>query len=104
MITAIVQFKLPQAITVEKGREIFSATAQKYQEIPGLIRKYYTLSRDGGMAGGVYLWDSQEAAERLYTEEWKNFIRERYGAEPSVIYFESPVVVDNAVGRIIVDG
>lgn len=101
MITAIVQFKLPQAISLEKAREVFSGTAPKYREIRGLIRKYYLLSEDGGTAGGVYLWESREDAERLYTAEWKSFIREKYGAEPTVTYFDSPVMVDNAAGSII---
>jgi hypothetical protein len=103
MITALVQFKLPQALTREKAREVFSGTAPKYREIRGLIRKYYVLSQDGATAGGVYLWNSQEDAERLYTDEWKKFILDKYGAAPSVTYFESPVVVDNAAGEILTD-
>lgn len=103
MITALVQFKLPQPITIERAREVFSGTASKYREITGLIRKYYVLSVDGGTAGGVYLWKSREDAERLYTEDWKNFIQDKYGAEPSVTYFDTPVVVDNAIGTIITD-
>lgn len=103
MITALVQFKLPQPITVERAREIFAGTAPKYREIAGLIRKYYVLAEDGATAGGVYLWKSREDAERLYTGDWKKFIRDKYGAEPSVTYFESPVVVDNAIGAIITE-
>ncbi len=101
MITALVQFKLPQRLTREKAREVFSSTAPKYREIPGLIRKYYVLSVDGETAGGVYLWNSVADAERLYTEEWKKFIRDKYGADPSVTYFETPVIVDNDSGEII---
>jgi hypothetical protein len=103
MITALVQFKLPQPLTREKAREIFSGTSPKYREVQGLIRKYYILSKDGGTAGGVYLWNTQQDAERLFTDEWKKFIRDKYGAEPTVTYFESPVVVDNIVGEIITD-
>lgn len=103
MITALVQFKLPQALTREQARDIFMGTAPKYREIQGLIRKYYLLSQDGTTAGGVYLWNSQQDAQRLYTDEWKKFIRDKYGAEPSVSYFESPVVVDNMAGSIIAD-
>ena len=103
MITALVQFKLPKPITCEKAREVFSGTAPKYREVCGLIRKYYVLSKDGTTAGGVYLWESQEDAERLYTDEWRKFIQEKYGTEPSVVFFESPVVVDNAAGTIITD-
>jgi hypothetical protein len=101
VITALVQFKLPQRLTREKAREVFSSTAPKYREIPGLIRKYYVLSADGETAGGVYLWNSLADAERLYTEEWKKFIRDKYGADPSVTYFETPVIVDNDSGEII---
>lgn len=103
MITVLVQFKLPQPLTRKKAREVFSGTAPKYREIQGLIRKYYVLSKDGETAGGVYLWESQEDAERLYTVEWRQFVRDKYGAEPTVTYFESPVVVDNAAGEIVTD-
>ncbi|UFS68800.1 YdhR family protein [Geomonas sp. RF6] len=103
MITAIVQFKLPQPITREQAREIFASTAPKYQEIPGLIRKYYLLSEDGGTAGGAYTWASREEAERLYTREWREFIMTKYGCEPSVTFFETPVLVDNVQKEIVLD-
>ena len=103
MITALVQFKLPQPVTREKARQLFAGTAPKYRETSGLIRKYYLLSEDGGTAGGVYLWKSKKDAEALYTPEWVDFIRERYGALPSVSYFESPVVVDNLTNEVVSD-
>jgi hypothetical protein len=103
MITALVQFKLPQPVTREKAQQLFAGTAPKYRETSGLIRKYYLLSEDGGTAGGVYLWKSKKDAEGLYTTEWVNSIRERYGAQPSVTYFESPVVVDNLTNEVVSD-
>jgi hypothetical protein len=103
MVTALVQFKLPQPVTRDKAREIFSSTAPKYREVAGLIRKYYLLSEDGGTAGGVYLWRSREDAEQLYTGDWKKFIAEKYGTEPSIQFFSSPVIVDNLTGEILTD-
>jgi hypothetical protein len=103
MITTIVQFTLPQPISREKGREIFSGTAPKYRQVPGLHRKYYLLSEDGRTAGGVYLWHSRKEAEALYNEDWRKFIREKYNTDPVVTYFESPVIVDNLTGEIIKD-
>ena len=103
MITALIQFKLPKRITRAQAQEIFLSTAPKYRETPGLIRKYYLLSLDGETGGGVYLWKSRESAERLYTVDWKKFIFEKYGSEPTVTYFESPVIVDNLTGEIIRD-
>ena len=104
MITALVQFKLPQPVSRDKARELFSGTAPKFREVPGLIRKYYLLSQDGGSAGGVYLWKSREDAERLYSAEWRKSIQERFGSQPTVTYFESPVIVDNVAGSIQTDG
>ena len=103
MITALVQFKLPQPVTREQAREIFLSTASRYRDTQGLIRKYCVLSQDGATAGGVYLWKSREDAERLYTDEWENYVREKYEALPSVTYFESPVVIDNVTHEIVSD-
>lgn len=59
------------------------------------MRKVYLLSEDGATAGGVYLWRSRADAERLYTDEWRLFIRDKYGCDPELRYFVSPVIVDN---------
>ncbi len=52
MITAFVQFKLPQPLSRDKARDAFSGTAPTYRKIQGLIRKYYVLSEDGTTAAG----------------------------------------------------
>ena len=101
MITAITTFKLPKPITLEEARMIFQSTAPKYQGVPGLIRKVYVLSQDGSTAGGIYLWKSRIEAEAMYTESWKVFVREKYGTDPSVTYFDSPVEVDNITNEIL---
>ena len=103
MLTAFVQFKLPSAMSRDQAKEVFMSTAPKYQAAPGLIRKYYLLSEDGGTAGGVYLWQSKGDAESLYTQEWKEFVKEKYGSEPTIVYFHSPVIVDNLTKEIIKD-
>jgi hypothetical protein len=103
MVTAIVQFNIPAPMSPDQAKEVFMSTAPKYQQAPGLIRKYYLLSEDGGTAGGVYLWKSKEDAKSLYTQQWKNFVKDKYGAEPTIVYFHSPVVVDNLTKEIIRD-
>ena len=101
MITVIVEFKLPQPISNHQAREIFLSTAPRYQGMPGLIRKYYFLAPDGIKAGGIYLWRSREDADNLYTDEWKGFVRGKYGSDPTLSYLETPVVVDNVLNKII---
>ena len=100
LITTITTFSLPKAITLAEAREIFKSTAPKYQGVSGLLRKQYVLSEDGKTAGGVYLWQTRADAEAMYTEAWREFVRAKYQTEPSVTYFETPVVVDNVVDEI----
>jgi len=95
MITAIVRFPLPKSTTREDAKGMFEKSAPNYRGVPGLIRKYY-LYGDGPTGGGVYLWDSRETAERFYSDSWKATIAQRYGAQPEILFFESPVIVENA--------
>jgi hypothetical protein len=101
MITVVTTFTLPKPIAREEARRIFLSTAPKYRGVPGLFRKTYVLSEDGATAGGVYLWNSKEEAEAMYTQAWRAFVREKYGTEPVVTYFESPVVVDNVTQQVL---
>jgi Putative mono-oxygenase ydhR len=103
MITVITTFQLPKPITREEARRIFLSTAPKYQGVAGLFRKCYVLSQDGNTAGGIYLWNSRTEADAIYTESWRAFVREKYGTDPSLTYFESPVVVDNVTHEILSD-
>jgi hypothetical protein len=103
MITAITMFQLPKPITREQARNIFMSTAPKYQGMAGLVSKRYLLSEDGAAVGGVYLWNSKAEAQAVYTEAWRAYVREKYGTEPTVTYFDSPVVVDNVTQQILAD-
>ena len=100
MIVAIVTFHLPQATTVAEIAATFRATAPKYRDLAGLLRKNYWLSEDGRRAGGIYVWATRADADRLYTPEWKQFVSDKYGSEPVIEYLHSPVMVDNREGRI----
>jgi hypothetical protein len=103
MITVFTTFTLPKPITREEARTLFLSTAPTYRGVQGLFRKYYVLSENGATVGGVYLWNSRLEAEAMYTESWRSFVRQKYGVDPTVSYFESPVVVDNVVQQILTD-
>ncbi len=71
MITTLVQFALPSPITLAEATRRFESSAPKYQNLAGLIRKYYIRSEDGRVAGGIYLWETRAAAERVFSGEWR---------------------------------
>lgn len=98
MITAVVQFALSAPISLTEATRRFESSAPKYQNLPGLVRKYYVRSEDGRSAGGIYLWESRAAAEAVYSGEWRERVEQLYGAKPTITWFDTPVIVDNAVG------
>ena len=103
MITVIVEFSLPQPISRAQAKDTFLSTAPKYQGMAGLLRKYYFVTPDGAKAGGIYLWRSRDDADRVYTDEWKAFVRGKYGSDPKLTVLECPVVVDNVAQQIVAD-
>ena len=103
MITAIVRFKLPATINAADAAELFKGSAPKYEGLKGLVRKYYLFDAESRTGGGCYLWESREAAERVYSAEWRRMITERYGSPPEISFFETPVIVDNSLGKTTLD-
>jgi Putative mono-oxygenase ydhR len=100
MITAIVQYKLPPHIDLATCAAHFRSIAPDFRAVPGLIRKQFIYAEDG-WAGGVYLWETRAAAEAFYTGPWLDGIRERYGMDPHIKFFETACVTDNAIGAVL---
>ncbi len=82
MIITLTTFKLPKPVTRDEARAIFATTAPTYRGVPGLLRKHYVIADDGATVGGVYVWESRAAAEAMYTDAWRAFVRGKYGTEP----------------------
>ena len=99
MITVLITFSVPENTTLEKIKEKFCETAPMYQDVPGLIRKNYLFS-DGPMkAGGAYTFSDREKAEAWFDEDRLAWIENRY-SKPEIMYFETPVVVNNEQSKI----
>jgi hypothetical protein len=100
MITAIVQYRLPPSIDLAACAAHFRAIAPGFRTVPGLIRKQFIYAEDG-WAGGVYLWHTREAAEAFYSGPWRQGIRERYGMDPQIRFFETACITDNSAGAVL---
>ncbi len=100
MITALVQFKVKDGTTRDEVFTNMKNVAPKFEGMPGLIRKNFVFDGERGIGGGVYTWETREAAEKVYAEggPWREAIRNLYGDEPDITMFETPVSVDNSQG------
>jgi hypothetical protein len=102
MITAVVKILLSKPISSEDAARAFESTAPIYKGLRGLLRKYYLRSEDGRYVGGVYVWETRADADAVYTIEWKARVKQLYGAEPEISWFETPLIVDNQAGGAII--
>ena len=101
MITELVLFDLPKDMTREQVAAFFRQNAPKWRANSDLIRKNYLYDPAAQRGGGVYLWPDIAAARRAHDAAWCEFISNTLGSDPLFQYFETPVVVDNAVGEIV---
>ena len=99
----VVQFDLPKR-SEEQAIKGGTASAPIYRNLAakGLIRKDYLNGETG--TGGVYLWESRQAAEAWYTEERIAELTQRFGARPRLTWYDTHVTVDNIKGETRVDG
>ena len=104
MLIAIVEIPMARKATKQDAIDRAKKAAPTYVDLgqKGLIRKYFLNGDVSG--GGVYLWESREAAEAWYTNEWYDWIEERFGARPKLSFFDNYVVVDNLADEVRIDG
>jgi heme-degrading monooxygenase HmoA len=95
MITVVTRFPLPTGVTAEQIRTAFDAAAPKFRNVPGLVRKQFLRSKDCRTAGGVYLWNDERAARAFMTEHVAPMIRAKFQVDPSIEFYDSPVIVEN---------
>jgi hypothetical protein len=98
-----VQFPLAKR-TEDQAISGGTSTAPTYRDLAakGLIRKDY-LNGDTG-TGGVYLWESRVAAEAWFTPEREAMLTEKFGAAPTLTWYDTHVTVDNLKGETRVNG
>ena len=99
MITVITRFAVPTTINASQMRAAFAQAAPAFHNVPGLIRKQFLLSADGHTAGGVYLWAEEQAARTFMQQRVAPMIREKFGVEPTIEFYHSPVLVENGESR-----
>ena len=96
MITVITRFQLPAGVTAEQIRAAFEKAAPLFRDVPGLVRKQFLHSKeDRRGVGGVYLWNDEGAARTFMERDVVQMIREHFHVEPTIEFYDSPVIVEN---------
>ena len=74
----------------------FRKSVPEYQAIAGLQFKYYAHTEGADTFGGIYQWRSAADARRQFTPSWFTRVKEKYGVEGRVDYFNLVRVVEPA--------
>lgn len=101
MVTVIVEFAIPESEGLEHVRTFYRQIAPEFRFPKGLIRKYFLRSSEGRRGGGVYLWKSRDLAEQFYDSGFREAIAQRFGTQPRISFFDTPVIVDNLTSEIL---
>jgi len=101
MITEYVLFDLPSTMTREQVVAGMRAVAPKWRATADLIRKTFVYDAEAAQTGAFYLWKNKAAALVAHDETWRRGVMQTFGSVPVIRYFETPLVVDNALQETI---
>ena len=100
MLTVFITFRYGRDFNEAKLRHIAENSRARFQGMPGLRCKLFTVSPELGQARNVYLWDSPEAASSFFTPQNCKHIADLYGVEPSIEFADSCALVRNDGDRL----
>lgn len=66
------------ALDVDEVESLFRERSQKYGEMDGLLQMFYLHDEESGRVGGIYVFDSEESASRLFESDIHSSLREAY--------------------------
>ena len=67
-----------------------------FEGMAGLRFKFFTFDQKQQRATNFYVWESQEIAERFFSDELRERVTELYGVAPAIEFVEIAEIVDNS--------
>jgi len=101
VITEYVLFDVPASMTRAQVVASMRAVAPKWRAEAELIRKTFVYDAEAGQTGAFYLWKNKAAALAAHGEDWRRGVMQTFGSVPVIRYFDTPLVVDNALRETI---
>ncbi len=84
--------------------DAIKGSAPDYQNVSGLVRKYYGMATDLKSVVEIYLWKSKADADKFFDAEWDGEASRRWESAPMTRQdFEAPMVVETEQKRLVAD-
>ena len=95
MIGVFVTFRYGDNFDERAVRRIAETARAKFEGMPGLHSKAFTLSFEKRAATNFYVWDSEDAANAFFTDELLERLAGLYGVRPSIEFVQIAALVEN---------
>lgn len=95
MIGVFVTFRYGDTFDEQALRKIAETARTKFEGMPGLRSKAFTLNSEKREATNFYVWDSEDAAKAFFTDQLLEFVTGLYGVRPSVEFVHIASLVEN---------
>ena len=96
MIGVFVKLQYGDSFDEQGVRKIAETARPRFERLPGLRSKAFTLNPEKREATNFYVWDSEEAARAFFTDQFVDRVAGVYGVQPSVEFVQIATLVDNA--------
>ena len=95
MIGVFVTFRFGDKLDEQAVRQIAETARSRFEGMPGLRSKAFTLNSESGEATNFYVWESEEAANAFFTDELLERVTDLYGVRPTVEFVQIAALVEN---------
>jgi len=96
MIGVFVTFRYSENFDEHAVRKVAETARGRFEGMPGLRSKAFTVNSGKREATNFYVWDSEEAAKAFFTDELLERVTGLYGVRPSVDFVQIATLVENA--------
>jgi heme-degrading monooxygenase HmoA len=98
MIGVFVTFRYADNFDEQALQKIAETARVRFEGMPGLRSKAFTVNSAKREATNFYVWDSEEAAKAFFTDALLERVTGLYGVRPSVEFAQIAALVENARG------
>ena len=95
MIGVFVTFRYGDDFDEQVVRKIAETARAKFEGMPRLRSKAFTLNSEKREATNFYVWDSEEAAKAFFNDQLLARVTSLYGVAPSVEFVQVVSLVEN---------
>jgi hypothetical protein len=95
MIAVLVRFRYESGFSEARVRQVAEAARAKFEGMPGLRSKAFTIDPVNREAINFYVWESEQAARAFFSPELIDRVTELYGVRPDVQFVELAALVEN---------